>query len=115
GVAGIGALLLLRFTGRRLAVYTAIITISVAAMLVGVLRMVALTSPVTLMCCVLLACVLGYHAAASLSRWLSGIRLPVFPSATSRWVFEARPDLPTTVVQSDSGRPVLEGPESVRE
>jgi type VII secretion integral membrane protein EccD len=41
--------------------------------------------------------------------------LPVFPSATSRWVFEARPDLPTTVVHSDGGPPVLEGPASVRD
>ncbi|EUA35436.1 type VII secretion integral membrane protein EccD [Mycobacterium xenopi 3993] len=46
----------------------------------------------------------------ALSRWLSGIRLPVFPSATSRWVFEARPDLPTTVVVSGGGQPTLEGP-----
>jgi ESX secretion system protein EccD len=43
------------------------------------------------------------------------VRLPVFPSATSRWVFEARPDLPTTVVRSDGGPPVLEGPASVRD
>lgn len=114
-VTGVGALLLLRFSGRRLGIYTAIITISTAVMLVGVLRMAAVTSAVTLLGCLLLACVLGYHAAASLSRWLSGIRLPVFPSATSRWVFEARPDLPTTVVRPEGGPPVLEGPESVRE
>ncbi|HET9876398.1 MAG TPA: type VII secretion integral membrane protein EccD, partial [Mycobacterium sp.] len=69
----------------------------------------------TLMASVLLVCVLGYHGAPSLSRWLAGLRLPVFPSATSRWVFEARPDLPTTVVTRDGGPPVLEGPESIRE
>jgi type VII secretion integral membrane protein EccD len=50
-----------------------------------------------------------------MSRRLAGIRLPVFPSATSRWVFEARPDLPTTVVRSGGGPPVLEGPASVRD
>ena len=51
-----------------------------------------------------------------MSRWLSGIRLPVFPSATSRWVFEARPDLPTTVVHGvDGGRPTLEGPASIQD
>ena len=60
--------------------------------------MVAATSAVTLFGCVVLVCVLAYHFAPALSRRLSGIRLPVFPSATSRWVFEARPDLPTTVV-----------------
>src|SRR5699024_3489767 len=38
-----------------------------------------------------------------------------FPSATSRWVFEARPDLPTTVVMDEGGPPTLEGPESVRD
>lgn len=112
---GVGALLLLRFSGRRLAIYTALVTISIAVMLMGVLRMAAVTSAVALLGGLLLACVFGYHSAASLSRWLSGIRLPVFPSATSRWVFEARPDLPTTVVRPDGGPPVLEGPESVRE
>jgi type VII secretion integral membrane protein EccD len=56
-----------------------------------------------------------YQSAPALSRWLSGIRLPVFPSATSRWVFEARPDLPTTVVVSGGGRPTLQGPASVQE
>jgi type VII secretion integral membrane protein EccD len=71
---------------------------------------------VTFLTCILLACVFGYQSAPAVSRWLSGIRLPVFPSATSRWVFEARPDLPTTVVPStDGGRPTLEGPASIQE
>jgi type VII secretion integral membrane protein EccD len=115
GVTGVAALLLLRFTGRWLGIYTAIITISIAVIVAGVVRMAFVAGAVTLMGCVLLACVFGYHSAASLSRWLSGIRLPVFPSATSRWVFEARPALPTTVVKAEGGPPVLEGPESVRE
>lgn len=115
GVALIAALLTIRLTGRQLAAYTAVATVSIAAMLAGALRMLVLTGAVTLMSCVLLACVLGYQAAPSLSRWLAGLRLPVFPSATSRWVFEARPDLPTTVVTGDDGPPALEGPESIRE
>ena len=65
-------------------------------------------SAVTLLACIVLACVFGYHAAPALSRWMAGIRLPVFPSATSRWVFEARPDLPTTVVKTQ-GAPVHPG------
>ncbi len=115
GVAGITALLIIRLTGRQLATYTAIAAVSVVVTVMGVLRMLVMTGAVTLMACVLLACVLGYHGAPSLSRWLTGIRLPVFPSATSQWVFEARPDLPTTVVTDEGGPPVLEGPESVRE
>lgn len=115
GVAGIGALAVIRLTGRQLATYTALAVIGVAVTLAGVLRMLFLTGPVTLMACVFLACVLGYQGAPSLSRWLAGLRLPVFPSATSSWVFEARPDLPTTVVSSPGGPTVLEGPESVRE
>jgi len=115
GVAGIGALAVVRLTGRQLAGYTAVAVVSVAVMFAGVLRMLFLTGAVTLMACVYLACVLAYQGAPSLSRWLAGLRLPVFPSATSRWVFEARPDLPTTVVSSDGGPPALEGPESVRE
>jgi type VII secretion integral membrane protein EccD len=115
GVLTVAALLALRFTGRRLGTYTAIITVSSVATIAALARMVAMTSAVTLFASTVLVCVLAYHAAPSLSRRLAGIRLPVFPSATSRWVFEARPDLPTTVVRSDGGAPVLEGPASVRD
>ena len=73
------------------------------------------TGAVTLLTTILLVCVFGYHSAPAMSRWLSGIRLPVFPSATSRWVFEARPDLPTTVTHGDDGRPTLAGPESIQD
>ncbi|OBA82862.1 type VII secretion integral membrane protein EccD [Mycobacterium sp. 1164966.3] len=115
GVLTVAAMLALRFTGRRLGMYTAIVTVSAVATLASLARMVAMTGAVTLLTCVALACVVAYHAAPSLARRLAGIRLPVFPSATSRWVFEARPDLPTTVVRSGGGPPVLEGPASVRD
>lgn len=115
GVAGIGALSVIRLTGRQLAAYSAVAVISAAVTFAGVLRMVFLTGAVTLMACVYLACVLAYQWSPSLSRWLAGLRLPVFPSATSRWVFEARPDLPTTVVTTPGAPASLEGPESVRE
>lgn len=115
GVAGIAALAVIRLTGRQLAGYTAVAVISAAVTFAGVLRMLAMTGAVTLMATVYLVCVLAYQWAPSASRWLAGLRLPVFPSATSRWVFEARPDLPTTVVTREGGPPVLEGPESVRE
>lgn len=115
GVLTVASALALRFTGRRLSFYTAIITISALTTLASVLRMVAATSAVTLLSSLLLMCVFLYHAAPSLTRRLAGIRLPVFPSATSRWVFEARPDLPTTVVVSGGGLPTLEGPASVRD
>jgi type VII secretion integral membrane protein EccD len=114
-VLAISAMLALRFTGRRLGTYTAIVTVSGIAALAALARMVAMTGAVTLLCSVVLVSVFGYQCAPALSRRLSGIRLPVFPSATSRWVFEARPDLPTTVVHSDGGPPVLEGPASVRD
>ena len=80
----VAALLVLRFTGRRLALYTAIITIGAVATIAAFARMVAMTGAVTLFSSVVLVCVLAYHSAPSLSRRLSGIRLPVFPSATSR-------------------------------
>jgi type VII secretion integral membrane protein EccD len=115
GVLTVAAAIALKFTGRRLATYTAIITVGLVTTVASLARMVAATSAVTLLSCVVLVCVLAYHFAPALSRRLSGIRLPVFPSATSRWVFEARPDLPTTVVRSDGGAPVLEGPASVRD
>lgn len=115
GVAGIAALAIIRLTGRQLATYTTVTVISLAVTFAGVLRMLFMNGAVTLMTSIYLICVLSYQFAPSLSRWLAGLRLPVFPSATSRWVFEARPDLPTTVVTSAGARPVLEGPESVRE
>src|SRR6201997_727935 len=115
GVLTVAGILALRFTGRRLGIYTAIVTISLVAAIASLARMVAMISAVTGFSCVVLTCVFAYQAAPSLSRRFAGIRLPVFPSATSRWVFEARPDLPTTVVRSGGGPPVLEGPASVRD
>jgi type VII secretion integral membrane protein EccD len=114
-VGGVATMLVMRFTGRRLGTTTAIVTICAAATAASLARMALDTGAVTLMSCVLLACVIGYQSAPALSRWLSGIRLPVFPSATSRWVFEARPDLPTTVAVGGGGRPTLQGPASVQE
>ncbi len=115
GVLTIAAILALRFTGRRLGLYTAIITVSSLATIAALARMVAMTSAVTMLTTIVLVSVIGYQCAPAMARRLSGIRLPVFPSATSRWVFEARPDLPTTVTRTDGGPPVLEGPASVRD
>jgi type VII secretion integral membrane protein EccD len=115
GVLTVTAMLALRFTGRRLGLYTAIVTVGAVTTIASLSRMVSMTSAITLLASVVLVCVIGYHAAPALARRLAGIRLPVFPSATSRWVFEARPDLPTTVVRTDGGPPVLEGPASVRD
>src|ERR1700689_761232 len=115
-VAGIAAMLIMRFTGRRLGTGTAIVTVTLAATVASLARMAFNTGAVTLLTTILLVCVFGYHSAPAMSRWLSGIRLPVFPSATSRWVFEARPDLPTTVAHGvDGGRPTLAGPESIQD
>jgi type VII secretion integral membrane protein EccD len=115
-VTGVGAMLAMRFTGRRLGTGTAIVTVCLAATIASLAAMAFDTGMVTLLTCILLVCVFGYQSAPALSRWLSGIRLPVFPSATSRWVFEARPDLPTTVVHPvGGGRPTLEGPASIQE
>jgi type VII secretion integral membrane protein EccD len=114
-VGGVSVLLVMRVTGRRLGIGTAIVAVCVAATAATLARTVLGTGAVTLLTCVLLGCVIGYQSAPTMSRWLSGIRLPVFPSATSRWVFEARPDLPTTVVVGGGGRPRLEGPASVQD
>jgi type VII secretion integral membrane protein EccD len=112
----VAALLIMRFTGRRLGTGTAIVTITLVATIASLARMAFDTGAVTLLTTTLLVCVFGYHSAPAMSRWLSGIRLPVFPSATSRWVFEARPDLPTTVAQPlDGGRPTLDGPASIQD
>ena len=114
-VAGIAALMIVRFTGRLLVGSTALITVAVGVTLAAAARMLLVTGAVTLLTCVLLAAVVAYHSAPALARWLAGIRLPVFPSATGRWVFETRPDLPSTVVVAAGEAPTLEGPESVRD
>lgn len=114
-VTTVAAMMIVRFTGRRLGTGTAIVTVSLIATIASVFRMAFDTGAVTLLTSILLVCVFGYHSAPAMSRWLSGIRLPVFPSATSRWVFEARPDLPTTVTHGEDGRPTLAGPESIQD
>ncbi len=115
-VTSVGAMLIMRFTGRRLGTGTAIVTVALVATIASLARMAFDTGAVTLLTTILLVCVFGYHGAPAMSRWLSGIRLPVFPSATSRWVFEARPDLPTTVAHGvDGGRPTLDGPASIQD
>jgi ESX secretion system protein EccD len=114
-ITTVAAMLIMRFTGRRLGTGTAIVTVSLIATIASLCRMAFDTGAVTLLTTILLVCVFGYHSAPAMSRWLSGIRLPVFPSATSRWVFEARPDLPTTVTHGDDGRPTLAGPESIQD
>jgi type VII secretion integral membrane protein EccD len=115
-VTTVAAMMIMRFTGRRLAIGTAVVTASLIATIASLFRMAFDTGAVTLLTSILLVCVFGYHSAPAMSRWLSGIRLPVFPSATSRWVFEARPDLPTTVTHdADGGRPTLAGPESIQD
>ena len=50
-----------------------------------------------------------------MARWAAGIRLPVFPSASGRWIFEARPDLPADHVVASGRVATFAGPESVRE
>jgi type VII secretion integral membrane protein EccD len=115
GVAGIAAVLIVRFTGRCLALCTALITVALAVTLVAVVRMLWVTGAVTLLTCLLLVVVLALHGAPALARWMANIRLPVFPSATGRWVFETRPDLPSTVVVAAGGPTTLEGPASVRD
>jgi type VII secretion integral membrane protein EccD len=112
GVLSAISVVLARFTGRRLATYTAVVTISAAVTIAAVARMLTSTGTVTLFGCLFIVSVLGYHCAAPVARWCAGIRLPVFPSATSQWVFEARPDLPA-IVRIDRDTVVLEGPESV--
>src|SRR5262249_43269046 len=47
GTLAVAAALALRFTGRRLGIYTAIVTISAVAAIASLARMVAMTSPVT--------------------------------------------------------------------
>ena len=85
------AVLVVRFTGRHIALGTAVIVTAAAGVVVGVVRMVLVTSAPILLTVLLLVAVIGMHVAPTMARWAAGIRLPVFPSASGRWIFEARP------------------------
>jgi type VII secretion integral membrane protein EccD len=109
------AVLAVRFSGRHLAPNTAVIVLGVAALIAGVARMLWVTSAVTVLGCLLLVALVGIKLAPGNARMLAGLRLPVFPSASGRWIFETRPDLPSTVVVPSGDTPTLAGPESVRD
>ncbi|KKE98452.1 type VII secretion integral membrane protein EccD [Mycolicibacterium obuense] len=108
------AILTMRFTGRHIALCTAVVVLSVATLLSGVARMLWVTSAVSLLGIVLLVSIFCLKLTPGLARMLANLRLPVFPSASGRWIFETRPDLPSAVVVPSGTAPTLEGPESVR-
>lgn len=111
----LAAVLVVRFTGRHIAMGTAVIVTGAAGVVVGLARMIAVTSAPILLSILLLAALLGLHASPSAARRVAGIRLPVFPSASGRWIFEARPDLPANVAVASGEVDTFAGPESVRE
>ena len=108
------ALLVVRFTGRHLALCTGVVVISTAVLAAGVARMLLITSAVTLLGSVLLVAIVCIKLTPGVARMLANLRLPVFPSASGRWIFETRADLPSAVVVPSGRAPTLEGPESVR-
>ena len=109
------AVLVVRFTGRHIALGTAVLVSAAAGAVVGLVRMVLLTSAPILLTVLLLVSVVGMHVAPTMARLAGGIRLPVFPSASGRWIFETRPELPSQRVVASGGVATLDGPESVRE
>ncbi|MGY4646211.1 type VII secretion integral membrane protein EccD [Mycobacterium sp. URHB0021] len=108
------AILIVRFAGRHIALCTAVVVISAATLAVGVARMLLVTSAVTLLGTVLLVAIICVKLTPGFARMLANLRLPVFPSASGRWIFETRADLPSAVVVPSGNAPTLEGPESVR-
>lgn len=111
----VAAVLVVRFTGRHIAMATAVLVTAAAGMVVGLVRMVLVTSAPILLAVLLLVAVIGMHLAPTIARWAAGIRLPVFPSASGRWIFEARPDLPADHAVASGQVATFAGPESVRE
>ena len=108
------AVLIVRFTGRHIALCTALVVVSGATLAAGVARMLLVTSAVTLLGTALLVSIVCIKLTPGFARMLANLRLPVFPSASGRWIFETRPDLPSAVVVPSGQAPALEGPESVR-
>jgi type VII secretion integral membrane protein EccD len=108
------AVLVMRFTGRHVALGTATFILAGAALVAGAARMLFVTSAVTLLGSFLLVALLGIKLTPANTRVLAKIKLPVFPSPSGRWIFDTRPDLPLSVVVAAGQAPTLEGPESVR-
>ena len=108
------AVLVVRFTGRHVALGTATFILAMAALVAGAARMLLVTSAVTLLGSFLLVALLGIKLTPATTRVLAKIKLPVFPSASGRHIFDTRPDLPLSVVVAAGEAPTLEGPESVR-
>ncbi|ASL12268.1 type VII secretion integral membrane protein EccD (plasmid) [Mycobacterium europaeum] len=111
----VAALLVVRFTGRHIALGTAVIVTAAAGAVIGLVRMTLVTSAPILLTVLLLMAVIGMHVSPTVARWAAGIRLPVFPSASGRWIFEARPDLPADHAVASGQVATFAGPESVRE
>lgn len=107
--------LAIRFTGRHIALNTAAIVLGAAALITGLARMLIVPSAVTLLASLLLVALVGIKVAPGNARLLAGLRLPVFPSASGRWIFETRPDLPSTVLVPSGSAPTLSGPDSIRD
>jgi type VII secretion integral membrane protein EccD len=111
----LAAVLVVRFTGRHITMGTVVIVVGGAGVLVGLARMIAVTSAPILLSLLLLASVIGIHVAPGTARRAAGIRLPVFPSAAGRWIFEQRPDLPSNHAVASGEVATFAGPDSVRE
>jgi len=94
-VLGAGALII-RFTGRHIGWCTAAIVLAAAGLGAGLARALWITSAPVLLCIVLLAATVLIKWSPNLARRAARIRLPVFPSPTGKWVWETRPDLPST-------------------
>lgn len=110
-----GAALIVRYTGRHIALCTAVIVLGLAGLGTGAARMLLITSAVTLLTVVLLVAMVGVKLAPSIARIAGSIALPVMPRPGTPWIFENRPYLPNTVVVAAGDPPVMAGPESSRD
>lgn len=108
------SILVVRFTGRHVALATATFVLATAALIAGAARMLLVTSAVTLLGIFLLVAILGIKMTPANSRMLAQLKLPVFPSPSGRWIFDTRPDLPMSVVVAAGEAPTMEGPASVQ-
>lgn len=108
------SVLVVRFTGRHVALATTTFVLAGAALVAGAARMLLVTSAVTLLGTLLLVAILGIKLTPANTRTLAKLKLPVFPSPSGRWIFDTRPDLPMTVVVAAGEAPTMEGPESVQ-
>jgi type VII secretion integral membrane protein EccD len=107
-VAAVGVALLARFTGRHWTLAAAVITVSVAALVVGGIRMFWPVPGQRIAVAGLIAVLVAARVAPTFGLWMARVPRQSFRSITGRDIFARAPGQP-----ADTLSPVVDAPEDV--